>query len=128
MPPCGTASIFFLSQDYYDKKYRELFKKKEFRQALSLAFDRATAKKAIYFQTGEPTTGTLSPKAAEYLVNDEGKAAYASWRDSYVKFDVAKAKSLLEGLGLKDADNNGFVEFADGSKLQLRIDRQADAK
>jgi peptide/nickel transport system substrate-binding protein len=123
----GTGSIFFLSQDYFEKKYRDLFRKPEFRQALSLSFDRATAKKAIYFQTGEPTTGTLSPKAAEYLVNDEGKAAFATWRDSYVKLDVAKAKELLDGLGLKDTNNDGFREFADGSKLTLRIDRPADA-
>ena len=79
----GTASIFFLSQDYYDKQYRDLFRKPEFRQALSLAFDRVTAKKAIYFQTGDLTTGTMSPKAAEWLVNDEGKKTFASWRDSY---------------------------------------------
>ena len=123
----GTASIFFANQDYYEKPYRDLFKKKEFRQALSYGFDRANAKKAIYFEQGELTTGTLSPKAAEYLVNDTGKAAYASWRDSFVKYDVAKAKSLLDGLGLKDTNNDGFREFADGSKLQLRIDREATA-
>jgi len=122
----GTGSIFFLSQDYYDKQYRELFQKKEFRQALSLGFDRETAKKAIYFQTGEVTTGTLSPKAAEYLVNDTGKQAYTSWRDSFIKFDPDQANKLLDGLGLKKG-SDGFRTFASGDKLQLRIDRPATA-
>ncbi len=123
----GTSSIFFLSQDYYEKPYRELFRKPEFRQALSLAFNRSTAKKAIYFETGELTTGTLSPKAKEYLANDQAKQVYASWRDSYVKYDPAKAKSILDGLGLKDKNGDGFREFPNGSKLTLRIDRPADA-
>ena len=123
----GTGSIFFLSQDYYEKKYRDLFRKPEFRQALSLSFNRVTARKAIYFETGDPTTGTLSPKAAEYNMNDEAKQAFVSWRDSFSKLDVEKAKSLLDGLGLKDTDNDGYREFADGSKLSLRIDRPADA-
>jgi len=121
----GTASIFFLNYDYVDDKYRKLIREPKFRQALSLAFDRKTARKAIYFEQGDPTTGTLSPKAIEYLVNDEGKKIYAEWRDSFVGLDVAKANSLLDGLGLKKSGD--FRTFADGSKLQIRIDRPADA-
>ena len=123
----GAAGIFFLSQDYYDPTYRKLFKEPKFRQALSLAFNRATAKKAVYFETGDPTTGTMSPKAAEWLVNDDGKKAYEGWRDSFVKYDPAAAKALLDQLGLKDTDNDGFREFPGGKKLTLRIDIPANA-
>ena len=122
----GTASIFFLNYDYADSKYRTLIREPKFRQALSLAFDRATARRAIYFEQGEPTTGTLSPKAIEYLVNDEGKKVYADWRDSFVKLDKEKANSLLDGLGLKKG-SDGMRTFKDGSKLELRVDRPADA-
>jgi peptide/nickel transport system substrate-binding protein len=122
----GTASIFFLSYDYFDPKYRELFREPKFRQALSMGYDRATARKAIYFEQGDPTTGTLSPKAIEYQINDTGKKTYTDWRDSYVKLDVAKANSLLDGLGLKKG-SDGFRTLKDGGKLQIRIDRPADA-
>ena len=123
----GAAGTFIASLDYYEKPYRDLFRKPEFRQALSLASNRALAKKAVYFEQGELTTGTMSPKAIEYLVDDTGKAAYVSWRDSWVKYDPAKAKSMLDALGLKDTNGDGYREFPDGSKLKLRSDRPANA-
>ena len=122
----GAIGTVIPSMDYYEKPYRDLFAKPEFRQALSLASNRPEAQKALYFEQGELTTGTMSPKASEYLVNDTGKSAYASWRDSWVKFDPEKAKSMLDALGLKDTDGDGYREFADGSKLTLRTDRPAN--
>jgi peptide/nickel transport system substrate-binding protein len=123
----GTGSLFFMNYDHKDPKFRDLIRKKEFRQALSFAFNREEIKKAVYYETGEPTTGTLSPKAIEYLVNDEGKQVYKNWRDSYLKYDPAKAKQMLDALGLKDTNGDGFREFPDGSKLEITLDRPADA-
>ena len=123
----GTGSIMFLSQDYYEDKYRKLFRTPKFRQALSLAFNRAEARTAIYFNQGEPTTGTASPKAIEYHFSKQGENMYKSWRDSFVKYDPEQAKKMFDELGLKDSDGDGFREFPDGSKLQIRLDLQADA-
>jgi peptide/nickel transport system substrate-binding protein len=122
----GTASMFFFSQDYQDEKYRKLFQMADFRKALSLAYNRADAQKSIYFNTGELTTGTLSPKAIEYNINDQGKAAYASWRDSAVKYDPEAAKALLDKIGVK-AGADGKRSFPDGSPLKITLDYQADA-
>ena len=122
----GSGSIFFLNQDYPDKELRDLFREPKFRQAISHAFNRANIQKSLYFQTGFQTTGTLSPKAIEYQINDEGKATFKLWRDSYVKYDPAKAKSLLAELGLKDSDGDGYVELPNGKKLTVRIDYSAD--
>jgi peptide/nickel transport system substrate-binding protein len=122
----GTASMFFFSQDYVDEKYRTLFREPKFRKALSLAYNRAQAQKSIYFNTGELTTGTLSPKAIEYNINDQGKAAYASWRDSANKYDPEAAKALLDEIGVK-AGADGKRTFPDGSPLKITLDYQADA-
>lgn len=121
----GAAGCVFVSLDYYEKPYRDLFRNPKFRQAMSLCINRAEAKKSVFFEQGELTTGTMSPKAIEYLINDTGKGAYASWRDSYVKYDPAAANALLDGLGLKDTNNDGYREFPDGSRLRLRSDRSA---
>ena len=122
----GTASMFFFSYDYQDEKYRNLFRVADFRKALSLAYNRADAQKSIYFNTGELTTGTLSPKAIEYNINDQGKAAYASWRDSAVKYDPEAAKALLDKIGVK-AGADGKRTLPDGSPLKITLDYQADA-
>ncbi len=122
----GTGSIFFLNYDYPDAKLRALFREPKFRQAISLAVSRDVIQKSLYYQTGYPTTGTLSPKAIEYQVNSQGVQTFHEWRDSYVKQDIAKAKSLLADLGLKDKNGDGYVEMPDGSKLTVRIDYSAD--
>jgi peptide/nickel transport system substrate-binding protein len=122
----GSAGAFFLNQDYYEERYRQLFREPKFRQALSMAFDREEAKKAIYFQRGKPTTGTMSPKAAEFG-DEQGAAVYTAWRDAFVKHDTTAATALLDELGLKDSNGDGLREFPDGSKLHVQIALQADA-
>ncbi len=122
----GTGSIFFLNLDYPDEKLRNLFRETKFRQAISYAFNRANVQKTLYFQTGFQTSGTMSPKAIEYQVNDEGKKTFQQWRDAYVKHDPKKAKQLLAELGLKDKNGDGYLEMADGTKLTVRIDYSAD--
>ena len=50
--------------------------------ALSRLQPAKKSQKAIYFNTGEKTTGTLSPKAIEYQINEQGQQVYKQWRDS----------------------------------------------
>jgi peptide/nickel transport system substrate-binding protein len=122
----GTGSIFFFNYDYPDDDLRKLIRNPKFRQAISYAFNRDAVQKSVYFNTGEKTTGTLSPKAMEYHINDQGKQMYVQWRDSYVQHDPAKAKQILDELGLKDTDGDGMRELPNGKKLKLRLDYQAD--
>lgn len=118
----GAGSAFWFNLDYQDSKYRDLFRNPKFRQALSYAFNRKDVIKAVYFNTGDgPTTGTMSPKAIEFNVAG-GRAVYNSWRDSYVEYNPSKAKQMLDELGLKDGDSDGWREFPDGSKLRITLD------
>ena len=54
-----------------------------------------------FTDTGELTSGTMSPKALEYNVPG-GKSVYQEWRDSAIQFDPARAKALLDEIGVKD--------------------------
>ena len=100
---------------------RELIRNKTFRKALSHAYNRAQVQKDFFFNPGELTTGTYSPKAIEYNINDEGKAVYAECRDSAVKYDPEMAKQLLDEIGVK-AGADGKRTMPDGSPLQLTLD------
>jgi len=119
-------NAYFFSYDYVEEKMRTLIRMPEFRKALSYAYNRPEIQKSIYFNTGELTTGTLSPKAIEYNINDQGKAAYASWRDSAVKYDPELAKQMLDKIGVK-AGADGKRTFPDGSPLKITLDYKADA-
>ncbi len=123
----GTGSIFFFDYDYREPAVRELIRKPAFRQALSLAVDRDEMQKALYFGTGTQTTGTYSPKALDFTVDAQARSAYASWRDSYRKHDPAKAKTMLDDLGVVDADGDGVRELPGGGRLVVRLDYPADA-
>ncbi|WP_020578639.1 ABC transporter substrate-binding protein [Actinopolymorpha alba] len=123
----GSGSLVFFNQDYHDAKMRGLIRNPKFRQALSYAYNRKDVQKSVYYNTGELTTGTMSPKGIEFHVNDEGKQVYKSWRDSYVKYDPELAKKILDEIGVVDKDGDGKREMPDGSKLVVRLDYQADA-
>ena len=118
----GTGTNFFWNYDHPEDKKRALFRNLKFKQAMSYALDRTQIQKVVYFGTGWPTTGTMTVKSFEFNFNDDAKKFYEKMRDAYVAYDPAKAKSLLDGLGLKDVNGDGFREYPDGSKLEVRIE------
>jgi peptide/nickel transport system substrate-binding protein len=121
----GSGSVFFLNFDYPDDELRKLFRDPRFRQAISHAYNRTDANKALYFNQAEPTTGTMSPKAKEYVADDAGKAAYKQWRDSYITYDKDKANALLDALGMKKGAD-GVRTLPSGKKFTLSMDYSAD--
>ncbi len=123
----GTASIFFFNLDYPEPKLRELIRNPKFRQALSHAYNREQVRKVVYFNQGETTTGTLSPKGLTFNINDEGKKLYQQWRDSYVKYDPEMAKKMLDDLGVVAPGGSGPRQLPGGGKLEITLDFPADA-
>jgi peptide/nickel transport system substrate-binding protein len=121
----GTSSMYFFNWDLADPKMRALIRTPKFRKALSHAFNRSAVRKAVYFDTGELTSGTMSPKALEYNVPG-GKSVYEEWRDSAIKYDPAGAKALLAEIGLKDTNGDGFLEMADGTPIEVTLDFSAN--
>lgn len=118
----GTGTNFQWNIDHPEDKKRALYRSPEFKQAMSLALDRTQIQKVVYFGTGWPTTGTMTVKSFEFNFNDDAKKFYEKARDAYVAYDPAKAKALLDKIGVKDVNNDGWREFADGSKLEVRLD------
>ena len=47
----------------------------------------------------KPTTGTLSPKAVEFNVDDASKKLYTDWRDSYIEYNPDKATAVIKEAG-----------------------------
>ncbi len=121
----GTGPLFMFNMNNPDPAKRELYKKPEFRRALSLAINRVQLQKMLYFNMGELTTGTMSPKAAEFHRTEEGQQLYKEWRDSYVAYEPERAKEMLDSIGVVDQDGDGWRDMPDGSKLSLRVDFNA---
>jgi len=82
---------------------------KEVRQAFTLALDRNKMLEDIYFGKGEVISGPFSPASWGY---NPDVAAYP--------YDPAKAKKLLEQVGIKDTDGDGTLDYK-GMPLKFRL-------
>ncbi|MGD0003134.1 MAG: ABC transporter substrate-binding protein [Anaerolineaceae bacterium] len=122
----GTAMMYFWNYDAKDDKLRALYRTPAFKQAMSFALDRPTIQQTVYYGTGILTTGTMSPKAFEFNFNADAQAFGKKARDIYSAYDPAKAATMLDAIGCKKG-TDGFRTYPDGSKLEVRVDLQADA-
>ncbi|MCA1695589.1 MAG: ABC transporter substrate-binding protein, partial [Actinobacteria bacterium] len=92
------------------------FDDKRFRQAVAFAVDRKDLVNRVLFGRGEPgSAGGLAP-TNDYLAKD--LPAY--------DHDVAKAQSLLDEIGLKDANGDGARDRPDGSSFTVEL--QTDSR
>jgi peptide/nickel transport system substrate-binding protein len=86
-------------------------RKKEFRQALSLAADRQAIANTVYLGAGVPIYGPITPRNATW---------YASTGQNET-FDPAKARRLLATAGLTDRNGDGSLEDASGAPVRFSV-------
>ncbi|MGN1368899.1 MAG: ABC transporter substrate-binding protein [Aristaeellaceae bacterium] len=111
----ATQLHFNLNVD--DEHLNALFNNADFRQAMSICVDREEL--AGLLTDGWLGGGQAAPQPGQLGYSEE-------WAKKWTEYDVAKAKSLLEGCGLvMGAD--GFYDFADGTDCVINIVSVADS-
>ena len=110
-----------IQYDYKDAGIVDLFYKKEFRRALSVAMNRQRMNDIVWLGLGKARQPAMLPSNPEFQLPD-GKKIYDGYANSYTQYDVAQAKKWLDEAGVVDKDNDGWRERPDGSKLELIID------
>lgn len=104
----GGVKVTF-NYTHTDPNYAELFNNVKFREAISIAVDRAQVSELL--SDGFLVPGQCAPQAGNFGYDEE-------WINKWTEYDVAKAQTLLEECGLvMGAD--GFYDFADGSDFLL---------
>ncbi|MFW6007591.1 MAG: ABC transporter substrate-binding protein [Halanaerobiales bacterium] len=109
----GATSIYMLNQTNEDEDLREIFQNPKFRQALSLAIDRDEINEAIYFGKAEPR---------QYTVLESSKYYEPEFAKAYIEYEPEKAEEMLDEMGLKDTDGDGWRERPDGENLTFTIE------
>jgi len=98
-----------------DPEIQKWFANLDFRRALALGIDRDQINEAFFLGLG--VTGTPIP--ADIIPESPGK----DWRQRWATLDVAKANAMLDAIGLKKKDAEGFRLRTDNNeRLRLQID------
>ena len=88
----GGEVVYNVNMNWPDEEWRTVFSDDRFRQALSLAINRADINNVIYFGNASETQFTVIPPSVHY------KPEYAA---AYAEFDLDKANALLDEMGLE---------------------------
>ncbi len=108
-----TLPTFAFNVTSADPEKRKVFGDLRFRQAMSVAINREQINEVSYFGLGEPKQYIgFSPRPS--FVD-------AKWSQHFAQFDPAMAKSLLDEVGMKDTDGDGFRELPNGDQIVLNL-------
>ena len=108
-----TLGVFGFNVTHEDEAKRAVFGDVRFREAMSVAINRNELNEVGFFGQGTPQQYIgFSPKPE--FVSDK-------WQTYKTEFDQAAANALLDQVGLKDTDGDGFRELPNGEKLVLNL-------
>ncbi len=85
------------------------------RRAVSLAVDRRAFANTVFLGAAEPIWGPVSP------ANRIWYPPASSGIVPQVRYDPAGARALLAGLGLRDRNNDGMLEDAQGAAVRFAL-------
>ena len=106
--PDGADSTFINNQEYVeDPEIGMLLRTRDFRIALSVAWDRNGANQSLASGLGTPQNMVPHP-STPYFPGEH-------WRTLDTDYDLNRAKSLMTKMGYTDADGDGYLDKKDGS-------------
>jgi len=111
-PDTATSTALGFALNYTDKDpiNRQMFNDLRFRQALSLAIDRADISQTIFLDQTVPFTAPVSPVWT----------GYEDWMGTYyAEYDVAQANTLLDDMGLNWDAQHKWRLRSDGQPVYI---------
>ena len=106
--PDGSDSTFVVNQEYVeDPELGSLLRTKDFRIALSLAWDRVGTNEALAAGLGVPQN-MMPHSSTPYFPGEEFRTVDAV-------YDLDRAKSIMADLGYTDGNGDGYLDRKDGS-------------
>ena len=110
--PDADAFWFCLKPDATRSDPRAAFvRRREFRQAISHAVDREAFAETVFLGAAVPVWGPVTPGNTQWFWPDVPRYPH----------DDARARALLESIGLEDRDGNGVVEDEGGTEARFTV-------
>jgi len=96
-----------------DMAKRELFNDLRFRQAMSVAINRAEVNEVAFFGLGTPMQYIPFSPLPSFVSDDMAQ--------HYAQFDPDMANALLDDIGMVDTDGDGMRELPNGEAMVLNL-------
>ena len=109
----GSRVALFPNLNVNDPVWRELFRKADFRRALSIAINRDDINNAIFYGLATPSNNTVLPQSPLF------EETYPHQVDA---IRPGPRQPLLDGLGLTERDGDGLRLLPDGRPMQIVIE------
>jgi peptide/nickel transport system substrate-binding protein len=111
--PSACEPCLYFNPFHPDPVIGKLMNDVRFRQALSVAINRAEINELLFFGQAIPRQATVLQSASYFK---------QAWADAYAQYDPAMANRLLDQAGLTKKDANGIRIMSDGRPLSLTIE------
>jgi len=108
-----TIASFAFNMTHENLEKRKVYGDLRFRQAMSVAINRDEINEGAFFGMGEPKQYIGFSPAPDFVDK--------KWLQHYAQFDPKLANKLLDEMGLKDVDGDGFRELLNGDKLVVNL-------
>lgn len=99
--------------NYNDDAWRAIMRDVRVRRALSVAINRASINKALYFKLAKPGAMTVLPQSPFF---DQAN------RDAWAQYDVDLANALLDEAGLSERSGDGIRVLPDGRPMEIVVE------
>jgi|TARA_B110000211_G_scaffold60124_1_gene67706 peptide/nickel transport system substrate-binding protein len=113
LKPEITIATFSFNVTSADLEKRKVFGDLRFRKAMSVAMNRDEINETGFFGMGEPRQYIGFSPAPNFVD--------PKWASYMTQYDPAMANSLLDEMGMKDMDGDGFRELPNGDRLVINL-------
>jgi peptide/nickel transport system substrate-binding protein len=127
----GTLWISF-NEDYglgegdsVKDQLRGLFRDVRFRKAVSHAMDKESIINNIYNGLAKPQWSFVSVNSPFYGGRDYYGGPVTEKNAVTYEYDLSKARALLDEIGIRDTNGDGWREFPDGSIVEFELNTNA---
>lgn len=113
LKPEIAAPTFAFNVTSENLEKRKVFGDLRFRQAMSVAINRNEINDVAFFGQGEPQQYVAFSPVPDFID--------PKWKKHMAGYDPSMAKSLLDKIGMKDTDGDGYRELPNGEKIVLNM-------
>ena len=113
LKPTIAMPVFSFNVTSQDLTKRKVFGDLRFRQAMSVAMNRAEINEVAFFGLGKVQQWVAFSPPPSFISQE--------WLQHYAQFDPKLANKLLDEIGLKDQDGDGKRDLPGGKRLTLNM-------